>query len=285
MLTDGMWMGTRNYERFVPFPQKNLDTTKPGWSSKQSNLRGGAHIRRSKARHGEYSFVWEPTKRENLRFIADLYDGVYDLVDGKNMIYFLFPFDMDTNLLTAAWAAPSMGGEDGMPLVFDYKPELVVTPANTNEYPARSAIYDVPMDGLLETHYIPIRPGYRAWVGVHGDSAAGLVQVTPFEGVNAATPVDPVVLDVTTTTRVNTDFSADDYTGIELALVPGESGQLTSIIVQVLPDTDTPATGGFISGQGHNGTDFDGAPNLTSYNAKMDLVGATARMVEVGPWL
>ena len=286
MLTQGMWIGTRNHEQFVPYPQKNADITKPGWGTKATNLRGGANIRRSKARHGEYSLVFEPTLRENLRFITDLYDGVYDTQDGVNPIYMLYPFDMDTNVLTAAWGTLAMGREDGMPLVFDYKPELVATPANTLGYPARSAQYTVAPGAVLETHYVPIPPGYRAWVGVHGETdAAGLVKVTPYSGVSPATAVLPSVLSVTTTTRVNTSFSSTLYTGIELSLVAGEAGQLTSLIVQVLKEGVTPELGGFIGGQGHNGCDFEGAPNVTAYNAKMDIVGMTAKLTEIGPWL
>ena len=56
-------------------------------------------------------------------------------------------------------------------------------------------------------------------------------------------------------------------------------------MVQILRTGRTPQPGGFISGQGNAGCEFDADPTQTPYNAVLDRVGMSAKLIETGPWL
>lgn len=59
---------------------------------------------------------------------------------------------------------------------------------------------------------------------------------------------------------------------------------LAGIMVQVLPNGITPEAGGFISGQGHAGCNWDNGPSKEAYSAAMDYVGMSASFIETEPW-
>ena len=134
--------------------------------------------------------------------------------------------------------------------------------------------------------YIPIPAGYTAWIGAHG-SATGTaaVKVTPTVGpATLGTPVNLTLLDVTSDTRVNESFDGDSYSGVLIELAGVGNLTLAGLIMQVIPTGVDAAIGGFISGQGNSGCHFAEQPKLQNYSSAMDLVGMTARLVEVGAW-
>jgi hypothetical protein len=100
--------------------------------------------------------------------------------------------------------------------------------------------------------------------------------------------VFPTILSVSTTTRVNTEIS-DGATGLELSLDNTSAGSpaLVGMIVQILPDGVTPATGGFLSGQGHSGMAFLGRPVVVPNTVAdgLELVTVSAKLGEVGEWV
>jgi hypothetical protein len=132
--------------------------------------------------------------------------------------------------------------------------------------------------------YIPIPRGYTAWVGVHGPSSAGKMIV---RGVTSPTNIGADILltnlAVTSTTRFSNSFSGDTYMGIEMSLQGNTT--YTGAMVQILPNGVTPADGGFISGQGNSGCEFEDTPRTQAYSAALDMVGMTAKLIEVGAWL
>lgn len=142
--------------------------------------------------------------------------------------------------------------------------------------------------------YIPIPPGYTAWVGFHGvATGTGGLEVTPIpsEGL-VADPVLPRILPVDSDTRVNTAFPSSAYSGIELRYGGGNSTAVTiaGAMVQILRDGVAPQKGGFISGQGHSGCEFDEAPQRQAYSAVVGpgfdgMVGLSAKLTEVGDWI
>jgi hypothetical protein len=284
-----MWFGTRAQMQWVPQVDTGPAYTKSGWNSEALYVNGGAKVRNSTAAHMSYNMVWGPIfSRDNLRPISDYKAGIF----GDGLIYFLDPTAMDKNALPQHWAFPAQAGDDAPTLYADQEPTIVATPANTNLYPIQSAKYTI--EATSQSVYVPIPPGYCAWVGAHGTSnGTGGVRVTPFlPGDIGSTVSYPTLLSVTSSTRVNASFDSATYAGIEVALGSTGAGAATTVtlsglMVQILPSGVTPSAGGFISGQGHSGCSFSGEPVQTPYtiNSQMERVGMTARLVEVGGWL
>lgn len=300
-----MWFGTRGYMQHVPMPAFNQDFSKQGFSTSTEGLNGSAQVRTSAASHKVYNMSWNLAARDDLRPIVDYHDGLF----GRGLIYFIDPMTSDKNVLPQHWAFPAQSALDA-PILFDTKrPTTVPTSANSLLYPSTSIQYS--MQTEVESVYLPIPPGMVAWVGVHGSADGwGGVRVTPFTREDVAGAAEyPVLLSVTDSTRVNTAFSSAEWGGIELSLgtgvgtfgglypaldlypslstfpreaaMPATSVVLSGLIVQMLPVGVTPATGNFISGQGHSGCKFEKAPQQTAYSARLDKAGLSAKLVEV----
>jgi len=287
------WFGTRGQETWIPTPAISPDYSRAGYSSGVSQgINGSAFVRESKSAHNVYILSWPVTKtRDAVRLITDFADGIFDMEDGVNLIYWIDPMAADKNVLAQGWATPSLATEDGVPLVADAdgygRPKAVPTPPNTSRYPARSAQYTITPTSTTMQQYIPIPPGFSAWVGIHGDVAAqDVLVVQRVNGlVDSGAAVAPTVLDVSTVVRVNTEFSSVDSGGIVLkfdTVLSDTVFTLHGLVVQILPTGQVPQTGDFISGQGHSGCQFVGKPSKTPYSAKLDRVGATARLEETG---
>lgn len=278
-----MWMGPRGRERWVPAPATGGDWSAVGWNTKSSYLNGGASVRNSFSTRMEYNMVWNQNSRVELLPIKDMYQGMY----GTGLIYFTDPMAADLNVLNAGWANPSLACDDGIPLIGDVRPEKIPQPGALYGYPANAASYT--LVGTGRSFYVPIPPGYTAWVGIHGSAnGTGGLAVTPFTRAGSAgTNVYPTLLSNSTPERVNTSFDGDTYGGIELSL--RKSGTATTMIlygmvVQVLPTGQEPTSGDFISGQGNSGCRFESAPSTTAYSAVLDKIGMSAKLVEVGDW-
>lgn len=279
-----MWFGTRNYERWVPAPAPGNSFTREGWNSTTTYLNGGARVRNSLAGHKTYDLEWPIQTRDELRPILDFADGVYNTTNGTSLIYFIDPTAADKNIAPQHWGFPGLAAMDGRSLIRSFTPTMITTPANTLGYPARGAQYVLNGTQTAETLYLPIPPGYVAWVGAHGTaSGGGGVRVTPYSGVSAGAFTTVALLSATSSTRVNASFSSASYTGIEVKLVNTGTISLYGIIIQILQIGATPETGGYISGQGNSGCEFEGKPVVTPY--MVDKVGVTARLVETGAWL
>lgn len=278
-----MWFGTREYMQWVPAPALNIDASKRGWQTETAYMNGGAYVRRSVTAHKRFSMAWNLTTRERIRSITDYADGLY----GDGPIYWADPFTMDTNMLPAYWAAPFMGTEDG-PILSgsEYtRPEAVPSP-NDLGYPLTSALYTVGTDPKPSV-WIPIPPGYTAWVGAHGQAGTGgTVVATPTTGPGTPdAPVTLTLLSVADSTRFNQSFDSSSYSGVLISLGGSGTVTLSGLMVQVLPSGLVPPSGGFISGQGHSGASFVSQPVLTQYSAVYDRVGLTAELVETNAWL
>ncbi|MDF2915896.1 MAG: hypothetical protein K0S70_113 [Microbacterium sp.] len=284
------WFGTRGFETWIPTPGINPDYTRAGWSSgEQQYTGGGAGYRESKNAHNVYVLDWGISNdREAIRRITDFADGVYDLLDGVNLVYWIDPMARDANVLNQAMATPSLGCEDAPPLITDAdgsgRPKAVTTPANAFRYPARSAQFTQKPSSLSYSQYIPIPPGHSAWVGVHADTS-GIMQVQRVNGyTTVGTPVPITTLGLEAN-LVNTEFTSDQSSGIVLGFTQALSTRtftLYGLVVQILPTGVAPVAQNFISGQGHSGCQFVGKPAKTPYSAVFDRVSLTARLVETG---
>lgn len=282
-----MWIGPRGGESWFKAPDSGGIFTPVGWASNSGSpaqqIGGGASIRRSKTTHKDYPMTWSIGSRLQFAPILDMYSGAR----GPGLIYFIDPMVSDLNVLPEQWAFPASACYDGTPLIGTVRPQNVATPANVNGYPPETAQYAL-AGSTLHPLYIPIPPGYTAWVGIHGTiSGTGGVRVTPIlPGNTATTAVFPTMLAVTTSTLVNSSFTGGTYQGIVVDITTGTATtiNLSGMIVQILPTGTTPGTSGFIGGLGNSGCEFTSAPSITSYSSALDQVGASAHLVEVGDW-
>lgn len=274
----GMWMGTRTKAAWVPAAGVNANFAAIGSASTTQFINGGAYVRRSRTTHKEYELAWGVMSRDLLRPVTDIASGLW----GSGLIYFLDPMAMDKNVLPQYMAAPMLAGIDGLVLVGDTPPTLVPTPTNTLDYPVQLAQYGT--SATRSTIYIPIPRGYTAWAGVHGDTTStGTLAIHPLtDPTTYAAATRLPMLAVTSSTRVSNSFSGDTYVGIEVYVE--NNAKYAGAMIQILPNGITPSTGGFISGQGNSGCDFDNMPAETAYSAALDMVGMTAKLIEIGAW-
>lgn len=281
-MTD-MWFGNKQHMMWIPCPAVGADYTRRGSSRSTGLLNGGLAQKTSLSGAKAFDLSWSRASRDDLRPITDFAEGVY----GPGPFYWADPFTMNKNVLAQSFATPSLGGYDGVVLNgADYRPELTPTSANSLGYPAESAIYTMTLTDEPLRHFVPIPPGFTAWVGFHGVAGTGgKVQVHPVvaPGVSGSA-VDLTPLSVTSSTRFNASFDSDDNFGIEIALGGDGSVTISGIMVQLLPTGATPAAGGFISGQGHSGCTFENHPSLEAYSVAFDLVGMSATLVETEQW-
>lgn len=279
-----MYFGNRNYMQWVECPQAGVEVVLSGSSQTAGYLSGGAFRRQSFNASKTFKMNWALTSGTNIRAISDYVEGVY----GEGPIYWSDPFNMDQNVLAQSMATPSLGGHDGVILSGSkVRPELVPTSANPYGYPTESAVYtlNAATDAPLR-HWVPIPPGYVAWVGVHGSGGTGgkVYARTTTGATTGNSPVELSINPVTSASRVVESFSGPSIQGVEIYL--GGTGIITlsGIIVQVLPAGVPPQLGGFISGQGHSGCSFDGWPAKNNYSAAMDLVSLSASFLETEQW-
>lgn len=284
------WFGTRGFETWVPTPKINPDYARAGYSATGQFLNGGAGVRQSRNAHNIYTLAWPIKSRDQIRLITDFAEGVFDLDAETNLIYWVDPVAAPVNVLAQTLATAHLACEDGVPWIRKAdgtgRPTPIETPANAFRYPARSAQYSQTSTSKTIEQYIPIPPGYSAWVGIHGDgSTAGRFRVQRVDGyTTVGTPVVPTVLGLTST-RVNTEFASTSSSGIVIQVVPTVSPvtfTLYGMVVQILPTGTTPVIGDFVSGQGHSGCQFVGQPMRQPYSAALDKVALTAKLEETG---
>lgn len=213
-----MWMGTRGYERWVPDCAINPDFTRQGASATTTFLGGGRKVVRSRSGSKSYQMTWNMKHRDDVRFISDLAEGLYDAFDGVNLVYFLDPMAMDRNVLSQMHASPMQAAIDGIPWISRKEPKLVPTGSSSLGYPARSAVYSLKDTDVSSKVYIPIPPGYSAWVGVHGQQDDACVRVATVSSAgNASSPKKLEILSIDDPLRFNSQFSASESViGIEL---------------------------------------------------------------------
>jgi hypothetical protein len=291
MVMTRLWFGTRNHETWLPMYAGGDAKPVLGYSSKSSYLNGGGGVRNSASGQQSYQFTWMPNRlRSQLRPIADFADGVYDDQTGVNLIYFITPDMADTNCVPNNWGFPAQAALDAMPIIAGIRPTITPTAANAFGYPARSAVYTLAGTETPVKLYIPIPPGYCAWIGFHGSATGSTgIQVTPFTLTAASAPTVLTPLAVTTSTRVNASVdSGSGFTGLELqAVIAAGTLTMSNVIVQMLPSGQSPVPGSFISGQGHSGCQFDGKPISTGYQLTdtLERFGLIAKLLETGAWL
>lgn len=285
-MRDMIYFGTRERMMWVRAPDANYDGSRAGWDGGATTfLNGGAIVQRSTSAHRTYNYAWNMMTRDEIRAITDYAEGVW----GSGAIFLLDPFAMDKNVLPQHWATPRTVLQDAPVLSGSPRREAVEYPTdyiNSLGYPTRGIMYRVsanwPLAAARPKLYIPIPSGYTLWFGAHGAVAAtSPLTVTP---TGSAAVVMPV-LDNTNATRFSHSWNGAQYTGVEISF-SGNSGNaiVTGMMAQILPTGVTPATGGFISGQGHSGLRFVSQPSLTQNNVALDKQSLAVQLVEDEAW-
>lgn len=281
-----MYFGNRNHMQWVKCPEAGATYGSSGSGQSASYLNGGAFRRNTLSAAKTFNMSWSLTSRDSVRAVTDYAEGVY----GPGPFFWGDPFTMDKNVLAQSFATPSLGGYDGVILDgSDKRPELLPTSANELDYPTQSARYVLSAASAQLKHWVPVPSGYTAWVGAHGDPAStGGIRVQPT--VRSSSVGARVVVPVTSVTspdRVTNSFVGGEQAGIELSIGGTTNNSvvtLAGVIVQVLKNGVQPEPGGFISGQGHSGCDWDERPSKNAYSAAMDLVGVSASFIETEQW-
>ena len=280
-MANTMWMGTRERMLEVPCPSVGMPSSKTGWSSTINFLNGGSAVRRSTAAAKRYEMTWNSITRDEARTVLDIADRLY----GTGEVYWLDPFAMDKNVLPQQWASPMQAIYDGLPLIGLERPVATVTPG-VNGFPVQSAQYTIAAGDKARTIWIPIPQGYAAHIGVFGTADGGKVISTATVGATSyAAPYDIELMSVSSIARTNTTVENNgSINGVELKLGGVGTITLSGMIVQVLKIGHEVTPGGFISGQGNSGCQFEAQPEYTPYSAMFDNVGMTATLIETGIW-
>lgn len=278
-----VWFGTKDYAQWVPAPSVNVTATKQGFAAQASFVSGGAWVRRSKNAAKRYEMSWGLKHRSEIQPILDYADGIY----GPGYLYYSDPFAMDKNVLPAYWAAPFMNAYDGPLRINKVTRPTLNTAQIVNGYPAESAIFALTPSSAVPSIYIPIPPGYRAYVGVHGANLSGTTAVAVREhvGTTVGSPINMNWL--FKNGSPTTDWISNaNATGITMSLRATATGsmRIDGIVVQVLPSGSPGPVGGFISGQGTSGMEFVETPAVSQYNAVLDRVGVSAVLMETEAW-
>lgn len=278
-----VWFGTKQYAQWIPAPAVNVEMSRTGFASRADFLGGGAAVRRSKTSSRTFNFAWNLTSRSAVQPIIDFADGLY----GNGLMYYADPFAMDRNALPVWCAAPYMNAYDGPWIANGVRPTLLDNGTSTNGYPIESAIYTLNSAKPTQEVYVPIPPGYTAYIGAHGAVLSGtpLVTVTAYSTASGG-PTTNLTLLSKTDAPTNFSVSGDTYRGFSIKLGATTSGtlRLDGLMAQVLPNGAVSPVGGFISGQGTSGMSFVSQPVTTGYSAVMDKVGMTASLAETEAW-
>ena len=180
-MTCNMWFGTQDYALWVQTPQKGADVSANAWGESGTFINGGAFAINSYNSHKTYSFSWRTTSaRSEAQTMMSFFSGSF----GRGKIHFLDPLTMDTNVLSARWADPSITCDfEGESLVPGLDPVRVrQTGTGQLQLPVTAAQYEfknhVQKDFKSSGTFLPVPPGYSAVVwGVSSKSGTAAVRV------------------------------------------------------------------------------------------------------------
>lgn len=154
---------------WIECPLQGADASPEGWGTDGTLLNGGGYALNSFGSNKVFQFEWpSSSSRQDAQLMKSFSDGTY----GRGLIHFILPTLYDTNILTAAWADPSIAVDDeGRSMVYGLDPEGVPTSGwQTNMLPTQSAYYNlIAIDegyrGDLDSLYLPIPDGYTLVLG------------------------------------------------------------------------------------------------------------------------
>lgn len=301
---NGLWLGTKQYSRFVPAPQRGASASSMGFSETLTGKNGGGYVSQSFGRHATFQYDWpRSTDRSVANYIQGLRDGTY----GRGVIHFTDPTCYETNVMAPHWANPGLTlGFEAPPLVFREQPEpFVFGTSDRPNTPLNGAIYtNLPVFMSREdAFYVPIPPGMAFLFGSRYEASdGGRVFVSPVDrnqGNNLGARVEmPRGIDPVNPFRnlVTHEFPGSLWGGVYVWVGrTNASNYLTSTVSildmmgKLVPESslgtdwatkymDDPWYGG----EGHTGVRIDGQPTIVRDGLSNTSVSAT--FTEVGAW-
>lgn len=282
-----MWFGTKEFSLWVPTPVSGADVSSAAWGDAGTYLNGGGFGINSYNSHKTYDFSWRSSSsRETAQLMKSFFDGSF----GRGKLYFQDPLTLDTNVLPARWADPSITADYEGPSLVPGVQGTAVSRTNTRrlQLPVRAMHYDfdnyVQPSILDSALYVPIPEGYglilTAFFEATGD--VGLRGAPSIGGVPGTTSV--VSTPTAPTANTNLLSSAASYggnAGEDGAYIwiggdtPGSvySGSVTLHALQGrLIRSDRIATWlpqpytHWYGGQGNSGVRFEGPPSYINMN-------------------
>jgi hypothetical protein len=275
-----VYFGNANKQLWIPAPRTGLDASPEGYFNQTQLLSGRAFQKRSAANHRQFLPTWVGslnTENENdsLHTIKDYFDGLH----GAGPFYWLDPYAVETNLLAPNWAAPMLSQAGWSSISTVGAATTVATATNTRSYPyeALRLTFTASVQESTKVNRIILPANYKLHFGWHGEQNSGdatiVLRCYPRSG-GTAVDISTIPIAVTSATRTNTQVNGDTYYMVEV-LVKNPSAStsvidISGMIAQVRPETDTVPTGSFISGRGTQGLLFASAPKISYLSAKVN---------------
>ena len=288
-MTSVVYFGTKDKQSWIKAPSSPLNASSVGWAAKTQLLNGRASVRRSTGSHREFAAEWfgelNSGLDSSLQEIKNYADGLY----GEGPFYWIDPFAAGQNILPPHWAAPMLTEGDWPNLASDLVPTFTKATV-ANGFPIKYASY--PAGDAYESTVkltIIIPSGYKLHFGWHGPAASPStgVRITPYLRATGAavTSLNPARLNAGGALRTNTQLNGATYSYVEIFLAADleQSIDITGMIAQVLPDTASVASGGFIAGKGTTSLQFEGSPEIEYYSSSIGngQAGMSVNLVEV----
>jgi hypothetical protein len=289
-MSSQVYFGNATKQLWIKAPTSGMSASQQGWSVETPLLNGMTSVRRSKAAHRRFSPSWVGPANatdlsDSLNTIKDFADGLY----GDGPFYWLDPYAAKTNVLPENWAAPMLTEKDWPSIASGLIPTFTAATV-ANNFPIKYATYTTTGEYASTKKLILIIPnGYKLAFGWHGPSTGATtgVRIVPYKRTDgtADTALNPTKITAGGTTRTNTIISGTAYSRVEIFLATGSSATLniTAMIAQILPTGDGVASGGFISGRGTTGIEFNTRPKIEYYSANINdgQIGLAVDWIEV----
>jgi hypothetical protein len=284
-----VYFGTKDKQSWIKSPNSGMRANNVAWSTKNLLLNGRASVRRSKASHREFNAEWVGSLNSgldsSLQEIKNYFDGLY----GDGPYYFLDPYAASQNVLPPHWAAPMLTENDWPNLATGITPSFFASSVS-NGYPVKYlgivTTDDYVSDNVLTLIIPPTHKLEFGWHGPAGGSDSG-VRIVPYirsTGL-ADTAINPTMITAGGTTRTNTTVSGETYSRVDIFLATTLAAELaiTGMIAQIIPSSDSVATGGFIAGKGTTQLEFENAPEIEYYSAAIGggQIGMSVNWIEV----
>ena len=285
-----VYFGNAQKQTWIDAPQSGMKASSVGSISEQQLLNGSTFIRRSQGSHRRFDMSWigslnASSLEDSLHTIKDFCDGIY----GDGPFFWNDPYAVNTNILPPSWAAPMLTEIDWTNLATGITPTYTEA-AVANSFPFRYATFITDGAYSSATKLTVIIPtGYTFHFGWHGPAtgATSGIRVVPYlrsTGL-ADTAINPTKITAGGTTRTNTQVSGTTYSRVEIFVASSATATInvTAMIAQILPDSTSVATGGFITGRGTTGLEFASFPDVEYYSANVNdgQVGMSVSFAEV----
>jgi hypothetical protein len=285
-----VYFGNATKQLWINAPQTGMSASSAGWVNETKLLSGQTNIRRSQGSHRRFEMNWlgslnAPALEDSLNVIKDFADGLY----GNGPFFWNDPYAVESNILPPNWAAPMLIEKDWFNFASGLTPTYTTAAVNNN-YPSKYATFTTTGAYTSTTKLTLIIPtGYRLYFGWHGPTGGSDtgIRIIPYKRSDgtADTALNPNRITAGGAIRTNTNISGTTYSRVEILVAAAGAATInvTGMIAQILPESTSPASGGFISGRGTTGLEFAEFPQIEYYSANLNngQVGMSASLVEV----